>query len=278
MRFWGAAQALGGLLAVVAVAAVAGAALGAGPLAGPLPADRVTDPREMLARSLQSVLDARTVHLEASLEGTVPGALLGRGDAQVDLRGTAASADISPKDVRTRIHLDSTALGVTLDTVSSWDDLWFRTASDQPWTRASVGGATAEAGVNPNPLTLVDRLRSWLARPDLAPTVTDVPCAATSGRCHRVVLEAGKDPAELLKGLLPLDRREVLPPLAATLVLDTDASTLRPARLEVLVRSDDGTVDLRLVVDASDWDRDVTIEVPSVVPSLVPSPSPSPAP
>jgi hypothetical protein len=49
-------------------------------------------------------------------------------------------------------------------------------------------------------------------------------------------------------------------------VLDADFMTLRPVHLVVDVQSDDGTVDLELVVDASHWDEDLAIEEPSSAP------------
>ena len=48
-----------------------------------------------------------------------------------------------------------------------------------------------------------------------------------------------------------------------TVTLDTDALTLRPAHLVIEGKSADGTVVLRLVLDASHWDGDVVIDQPA---------------
>ena len=250
------------LVGVLAIGAVVGGALGVGPLAAATPPDKVTDPEEQLARSLQSVIDAQAVHLDATLTGHIPGALIDSTDETVTLDGTHIEADARPKDARTKAHLEIPALDAMLDTVTVWDGAWYRTTPDGEWLRASLGGVAADAGVDANPLTLVDRVRGYLADPEITPTTTDVDCAAPSGRCRHVVLEAGTDPTGVLGLLLPEANRAALPPVDTTVTLDTDVATLRPVQLVIDMRSDDGTVDLHLVVDASGWDENTVIDEP----------------
>lgn len=255
------------MLAVVAAIALgAGTVFGVGPLAPSLPPDQVTDPKEMVARSLQATIDASAVHIEGTVTGSIAGTLVDRPEATVSLDGTVLDADIRPHDGRTRAHAASPGLGITIDTVTVWDDAWYRTAADGPWARASLGGASANAGVDINPLTLVDRLRSYLATPGLVPTVREVACASASGRCHEVRLDAGSDPAMILAALLPRDRASSLPAVDAVMTLQTDARTLRPARLLVDAVSRDGSVVIHVVLVASRWDGDMVIERPSTSP------------
>ena len=57
-------------LRVVVVAALGlGAVLGFGPFAGPVPPEKVTDPREMIARGLQAILDSTSVHVDGTVSG-----------------------------------------------------------------------------------------------------------------------------------------------------------------------------------------------------------------
>lgn len=251
------------LLAVLAIASLAGSAVGVGPLAPTPSPETVTDPKEMIARSLQAVLDADAVHIDATVDGSIPGAVVGRGEDRVTLDGTTASFDIRPKDAKTRTRVDSPALGIGLDAVTAWDGAWHRSSSTEPWHEESLGAISAGAGVDINPLTFVDRLRAFLARDDLVANVTDVACAGASGRCHHVVLDAGTDPAAILGAMLPGNGGATLPPARTTLTLDTDTGSLRPAHLELDIASANGTVDLHLVVDASDWDGDIRIEEPT---------------
>ena len=240
-----------------------GTALGVGPLAATPAPDEVTDPKEMIARSLQATIDATSVHLEGTLSGTIPGVLVERPEDAVVLDGSTVEADIRPKDAKTALHVVSPGLDVDLETVTVWDAVWYRTGPDEPWQRATLGGASAEAGVDINPLTLVDRLRAFLATPGIAPVLEEVQCASASGRCHRITLDAGRDPATILRSMLPPERAAELPPIRTTLTLDTDAETLRPAHLVLDAVSEDGTVDLHLELDASGWDSaDIVIEEP----------------
>jgi hypothetical protein len=118
--------------------------------------------------------------------------------------------------------------------------------------------------VDINPLTLVERLRSYLATPGTNPTLEEVDCASASGRCHRVSVEAGRDPATIIRAMLPTDQAGTLPDVRTTVTLDTDALTLRPAHLVVDATSDDGTIVLHLELDASQWDDPaIVIEEPS---------------
>jgi hypothetical protein len=250
------------LAAVIGVGVVVGGAVGVGPLASTIPADQVTDPREMVSRSLHSVLDASSFHVEATVDGTVPGPVVDRAPGAVGLDGTTVSGDVRPRDVRSRMAITSETLAVDLETVTVWGDVWYRTA-DGPWTKASLGALVGDAGFDANPLTLVDRLHAYVSEPDHAPTLTEVACAAPSGACHRLVFEAGPDPADLLVAVLPDANGAALPSVATTVTLDTDAKTLRPARLVLEMASADGSVDLRVVVDTSRWDEPVWVDEPA---------------
>jgi hypothetical protein len=250
------------LVAVLGIGVTVGGVVGVGPLAATTPPDQVTDPREMIARSLQSTLDAFSVHLDASVSGTIPGALVDRSEGAVVLDGTVVSADLKPRDARTQAAVDSAPLGIDLDTVTVWDSVWSRTAPDGPWTKASLGSVTAGSGLDLNPLTIVDRLRDHLRGAGGRPTVKDVACAGSSGTCRHIVLDAGTDPATLLAALLPDENAAALPVVHTVVTLDSDAATLRPARLVLEMTSEDGSMDLRLVIDASRWDEPVMIEEP----------------
>lgn len=254
---------IGAAILVVLVLVAGGTALGFGPLAGTQPPSEVTDPKEMVARSLQAVLDAQAVHLEGTLAGTIPGSLVERDEAAVSLDGSTVAGDIRPKDAKTSTQLTSPGLDVDVAAISVWDGVWFRTGPDDPWQKASLGGASAQAGVDINPLTLVERLRSYLATPGIAPVLEEVACASASGQCHRITIEAGRDPAQILRAMLPADRAGNLPDVRTTIVLDTDAQTLRPAAISVDAVSEDGTITISLDLETSRWDDpSIVIEEP----------------
>jgi hypothetical protein len=251
------------LVVVVGAGVVIGGPLGVGPLAATTPPDQVTDPREMVARSLQSILDAFSFHVEATVDGTLPGPVVDRPAGAVTLDGTTVTADIKPRDLRTRATVASEPLAITLDTVTIWGDIWYRTAPPAgPWTKASLGSLVGDAGFDANPLTLVDRLRAYVSGAAHRPTVSETACAAPSGTCHHLVFDAGSDPGNLLVALLPDVNAAALPAVTTTVTLDTDAKTLRPALLALDMRSADGSVDVQVVIDTSKWDEQVQIEEP----------------
>jgi hypothetical protein len=249
------------LVVLLFVAAGTGRVVGVGPLAGIVPADQVTDPREMIARSLQATLDAASVHVGGTLEGTLPGAMLERDEAAVDLAGTMITADLRPGDARTQARVTSPALGVDLETITIWTDAWYRSGGG-PWQKGPVEEATSGTGVDANPLTLVDRMRSYLSTSGRMPAVKDVACASASGRCHEVRLDAGTDPAGVLTGLLPGATDGALPPVSTVITLQADALTLRPASLVIEAASPDGTIHLRLDLVFATWDGPVRIDEP----------------
>ena len=263
MRNRGPLPVIGGAIVIVLVLLAAGTAFGFGPLGASQPPSEVTDPKEMLARSLQATLDAQSVHLEGELSGTIPGRLVQRDEDAVSLDGSEVAADLRPHDAKTSTTLTSPGLDVDVAAISVWDGVWYRTGPDDEWQRASLGGTSAQAGVDINPLTLVERLRSYLATPGVTPDLEEVSCASASGRCHRVTVDAGRDPATILRAMLPADQAGELPDVHTTLALDTDSQTLRPAHLVVDAQSDDGTIVLHLVLDASGWDDPaIVIEEP----------------
>jgi hypothetical protein len=252
--------ALGGALVVVALGV--GRANGVGPLAMSLPPDRVTNPREMLTRSLQATLDADAVHIEGRISGTIPGAVVDRPEAQVSLIGSTIVIDIRPHDGKTRTHLEVPGLALSLDAITVWNDAWYRFSPDGPWRRTTAGDASAKAGVDINPLTFVDRLRAFLDTPGVDVVAKDVACASASSRCREVEIRAGSSPMRILAAALPDARGSALPDVPVLVTLQTDAVTLRPARLELLGVSGDGTIHLDLVLDASRWNGDISIDQP----------------
>jgi hypothetical protein len=248
--------------AVVFLALGVGRVNGVGPLAATPPPETVTDPREMVARSFQAVLDVDAVHLEGTLTGSIPGTLVDRPESSISLAGSTLAIDIRPHDAKTRVHVGVPALALSLDTVTVWNDAWYRYSDAAAWSKTTAGDASAKAGVDINPLTFVDRLREFLAGPGIEVTEAEVTCASASGRCHHLLIVAGRDPARILAAALPDGRGARLPDVPVLVTLDTDALTLRPAHLEIIGASGAGTVTFDLVLDASRWNGDVTIDQP----------------
>lgn len=250
-----------GLLLALLLAIGIGAFAGVGPLAGMTPAGSVSDPREMVARSLQAVMDADAVHVDVSVSGVLPGAVAGQSEGDLDLEGTVADADIRPREVRSRMSLEVPDAGIDLDTVSTWDTLWHRTGEAGDWQRGSVAAVVSALGLDANPLTLVDSLRASLARlPE--PDVEDVPCGSDSGTCRLLTVDAGTAAGDVVRRSVEVATGVALPPMYVIVTLQADAETLRPYLLDVDVFSGDGATDMRMTAEFSGWNEAVPIEEP----------------
>ena len=71
-----------------------------------------------------------------------------RDEQRVTLDGSTVTADLLPHDAKTSTTLTSPGLDVDVAAVSVWDGVWYRTGPDDPWQRASLGGTSAQAGVD----------------------------------------------------------------------------------------------------------------------------------
>jgi hypothetical protein len=239
---------------------IVGAVNGVGPLARVTPPSEVTDPREMLARSLQAVIDASSVHVAMAASGQVPGALVGRPDATVSLDGTEAVLDLRPQDARSHLLLGSTVLGLQVEAVTSWDTMAYRLGGSG-WTKGSLASVVAGTGIDANPLTLVGRLRAWLAASGApSPASTDVPCDAPSGLCRQVAISLGREAGDALLKAFPGGGAAGIGATTTDVTLLTDAATLRPAHLVLAVHSADGSLAVTVQADFTLWDW------PSVIP------------
>ena len=250
------------VVTIVAAVLAAGAANGVGPLARVTPASAVTDPAEMLARSMQSVVDASSVHVAVSVTGQVPGALVGRSDATVVLDGTSAVLDLRPQDARSHLVFVSPNLGVAVEAITSWDTMASRFDAGA-WSKGSLASVVAGSGIDANPLTLVDRMRKWLASSGApVPASTNVLCDAPSGQCRRVVVSLGREAGDVLLRAFPNGGAANIGATTTNVALLADAATLQPAHLVLVLRNAEGTLAVAIQADFSLWNWPLVIQDP----------------
>ena len=251
MRNRGPLPVIGAAIVIVLALVAGGTALGFGPLAGTTPPSEVTDPRRCSRARLQATLDAQSVHLEGDAERHDPGRArrarrAGRQPRRLDGRGRPPAArredlDHAHEPRARRRRRRGLGLGRRLVPHRAGRRLAARLArrdvgARQAWTSTR---SRSSSGCVPT-----SRRRAS------NPTLEEVACASASGRCHRVSVEAGRDPATIIRAMLPTDQAGTLPDVRTTVTLDTDALTLRPAHLVVDATSDDGTIVLHLELDA----------------------------
>ena len=256
---------LGGaaLAAFVVVGVAVGGMFGVGPLGQLTPAAQVTDPREMIARSLQSTLDATSVHLQATVTGTIPGRLRrpargGRHAGRHHRRGRPAAEGrrTGPPRQPGAWRRRSTAITV-------WDGVWYRAVASRSLVKCASLGARRR------------RAPAWTSKPaDPRRPAAVLPRPAPISRAHRdghrllsappgdattIVLDAGTGPgSRILSGLCSRTMaRPSRPSVSTTLTLNWDPDdaaagpTSSSSSAATTARSTSG-----VVVDASRWDED----------------------
>lgn len=263
------------LLAVAGtLAACAGGAAGSVVPAGPL----LTDPGQILARSLSALNDARTFHLDGTLSGTLEADLTNSGtDSAIDLKGTGLTADADVPNQRASLSISVPALfALKVDYVQIGPDTYSRNSlSGQTWTHASqaADGSSAPSAIptprrigasSPPPpatpaasLDLVGQITAGLASLPNPPTKgADVACGSKT--CYSIgiiiPLSGGAD-----AGLgLPLPSGASA---TVTVTLSIEQDTLLPVHAVALINGGtNGTFDLTLTL--SKFNAPVTISAP----------------
>ena len=234
----------------------------------------LSDPQEILARSLSALNDARTFHLDGQLTGTLNADLTGSGTTSaIDLKGTSLSADVDVPNEKAKLSIKVPALfALTVDYIQIGPDTYSRNSLDGPtWTHTSqadssspapsgtpAGSAGPAASIGPTPsLDLVGQLSAALANLPNPPTKgSDVACGSKTCYTISIVVplsSAGDDPLGL-----PI-------PSAATasvsIQLEIEQDTLLPVQATVGIDAG-STGTFSLALSLSSFDQPVTISPP----------------
>jgi hypothetical protein len=238
------------LPALLVVAAIAAGACGSN-------APALSDPSEILTKAVEALQEARTVHLEATVDGAVKLDLMGTGTAgNVTLTGTKLTADIDIEDGNLEASLAVPAiLGLTADLIIVGEDTYSRASlTGDKYTK----GATAGSGLPIDPADPEQSLRDlqdWLAKPEVDPKkLDDTSCGSKS--CYQVRIELT---AEEVLALVP--DVSTLGSGAMQLTILVEKDTLRLARVILeLAIPEVGQVSLNLGL--SRWDEGLDITAP----------------
>lgn len=239
-----------GLPALLVVAAIVASACGSS-------APALTDPGEILTKAVETLQKAKSVHLDATLDGTAKLDLSGTGQASdLALTGTSLGADLDIANGNSHITLAVPALlGLTAEVISIGTDTWTKTSlSGEKFQK----GTTSEAGLpvdTTDPQQALKDLQEWLAKPEVDPKkLNDASCGSKS--CYQVEIDLS---AEDLKALIP-DATEMADGSVVLTVL-VEKDTLRPFSVKVAAAGADlGELDLD--VSMSKWDESLSIAAP----------------
>jgi hypothetical protein len=242
-----------GLLAGVTVALTA--------CGGPsLPA--LTDPTEIITAGLTSTEAARTVHVEATLDGTIKANLTGQGSGtDLPLTGTTASADVDMAGGKAHATIAVPAfLNFNADVIQVGETTYVKSSLSGPQYEAME--ATDELPVDPTDASSIfDDLGDFLLADGVDPVKgDDVDCGGE--RCYTVTIELTPEELAALGGtavveLLPTDVSDAS--LALTIRVEKD--TYHLAGITTLASLGEGG-SLTLDVAFSRWDQPVDISPP----------------
>ena len=231
------------------------AVLVAGACGGSTPA--LTDPSEILTKSVAALQDVKTVHLEATVEGTLKLDLSGTGQASpVALTGTKLAMDIDAEDSSGTLSLEVPALlGMTVDAIMVGGDTYTRTSlTGDKYQKGSSGDSDIPVDATDPEQSLKD-LEAWLKKPEVDPTKeADASCGSKT--CYQVKIDLT---AEELQALIP--EASDIGDAAIVLIVLVEKDTLRPASMALEVSSGEfGELSVSLTL--SKWDAALDISAP----------------
>lgn len=231
---------------LLVVAALVLGACGAG--SGPA----LTDPKEILTKAVAAMQEAKSVHLEVTVEGTLTADLIGTGQpGEMSLAGTSLTADLDIAN--DNAHLTAVVpafLGLTADIIVIGSDTY---------TKISLAGdkyekSTTDPGESTDPSAVLKEIADFLDKPEVAPVKKDdATCGSRS--CYQVVINLTADDLETLMPDEDIGDATVV----ATIFVEKD--TLHPVSATVTV-SGAKVGELTLKIAMSEWDKSVTITAP----------------
>jgi lipoprotein LprG len=236
------------LAAVLAVVALALSACGS----PAVPA--LTDPKDILTKSIAALATVKTAHLHADISGSFNADLTGSGSAAaIDLKGTSADGDIDVPNKK--IHLGFSApalLGLSGDLIQIGTDQYVKISLTGPKYKKQTTSATTSAATDPQ--KAIDELKAGLDKL-AAPPVKDPDERCGDKDCYKVTIKlsaADLGAAASSLGSFAGD---------ATLDVWVQKDDLKPAKLATSVNAGtQGSVTVTLTL--SNYDKSVTIDAP----------------
>lgn len=249
---------LGRALGLLAAASIIVNACGA----ASLPA--LTDPKEIVAAALRTAQTAKSVHVEAMLNGSISADLSGTGapGTTISLAGTTASADVDITAANAHATFAVPALlGLTGELIQIGDTSYLKTSLTGDQFQTQKAGDSLP--VNPGDTrSLVDNVGELLSKPGVDPVKgDDVACGST--QCYTVKIDL--TPAELnvlgsggpVASELPLD----LSAASLNLTIRVEKASNRLAGIAASVAlGEQGSLTFDLAF--SRWDDPVTVSPP----------------
>lgn len=215
-------------------------------------APALTDPNEILTKAIAAMQNAKSVHLEATVDGTFKADLTGTGTAsELNLAGTSLKGDLDLAAKNAHVTAAVPAfLGLTADIIIVGTDTF---------TKVSLSGdkytKSATASTDPtDPTVALKEVETFLKRPEVKPVKKD-DASCGSKKCYQVELNLSADD---LKALIP-DQDLQGASIVATILIEKE--TLYPASATVTIAAA-AFGEVNVTITMSDWNKSVTITAP----------------
>ena len=240
---------------------VAGAAIVVGACSSTPSAPALTDPKEILTKSVTSVKDVKSFHFKADVSGQLKIDLTGQGSAggALDLQGTTAEGDLDIANKKAKLTFGAPALfGVTGELIQIGNDTYTKVSllGDKYQKTTSDAGDVGEVAGDPQ--KAIQELQDFLNKPGIAPTkLPDEKCGDKD--CYHVSLNLTADQlGDSIGGALG---GSAAPEGSGTLDLWVQKDNLRPAKLSVVVDAGDmGKITVNVAF--TNYDASVSISEP----------------
>lgn len=242
------------LLALMAAATVALAACGGAS------APALTDPKEILAKSLETLATVKTVHLSADVSGTFSVDLTGGGGSgsPLDLKGTSLAGDIDVAGKKVKLTASVPALmALTADMIVIGQDTYTKISLIGPKYQKTTTPASAESAAT-DPKKAIEEFKASLDKlPNPPVKGADVKCGDAD--CYSVTVKVSGSDLGSLGGAVASAAPNVTGD--GSIELRINKQTLRPSQVIVTFNAgDQGS--LTITISLSDYDKAVTIDAP----------------
>jgi len=233
-------------------------ACGAGGSAGPV----LTDPKAIITAALTSTQSAKSVHVEATVDGVVPVTLPGSSTAtEVTLTGTTASvdADLANKAVHATFAVPN-VLGLRGELIVVDGKTYLKTTLTGPKYRVIDAGSALP--IDPSNTTgLIGNLGDFLLKPGVDPTKGD-DATCSSKQCYSIVVDLTSAELAAIVGdgakSLPVDVSGAS--LKMTILVEKDTPNHLAGVALTIGLPSGKTLDANLTF--SKWDEPVTVTAP----------------
>lgn len=217
----------------------------------------LSDPGEILTKAVETLQKARSIHLQATVDGTLKLDISGSGSASdIALTGTRLDADVDIENANLSLDLAVPAmLGMTAQVIVVGTDSYTKTSfTGEKFQK----GSTADAGIpvdTTDPAQSLKDLQDWLKKPEVDPRkLADASCGSKT--CYQVEIDLSADD---LKALAPEASGVGAGSVVVTVLVERD--TLRPASIVMKVTAAD-LGELTVTLTLSKWDEALDIKAP----------------